>query len=40
VNPAEDPAVRAACVEFVLAGLHATDRISRTERHGRIEYET
>lgn len=39
VNPAEDEAVRASCVEFVLAGLHATDRISRAERHGRIEYE-
>lgn len=40
VNPAEDEAVRASCVEFVLAGLYASDRISRTERHGRIEYET
>ena len=40
VNPAEDEAVRASCVEFVLAGLYATDRISRAERHGRIEYET
>lgn len=40
VNPAEDIAVRASCVEFVLAGLWATDRISRSERHGRIEYET
>ncbi|MEO1535022.1 MAG: magnesium chelatase [Planctomycetota bacterium] len=40
VNPAEDIAVRASCVEFVLAGLWATDRISRAERHGRIEYET
>jgi magnesium chelatase subunit I len=39
VNPAEDEAVRASCVEFVLAGLYATDRISRAERHGRIEYE-
>ena len=39
VNPAEDDAVRASCVEFVLAGLYATDRISRAERHGRIEYE-
>ncbi len=40
VNPAEDVAVRASCVEFVLAGLWATDRISRSQRHGRIEYET
>ena len=39
VNPAEDPAVRAACVEFVLAGLYVTDRISRSQRHGRITYE-
>ncbi|MEZ6191624.1 MAG: hypothetical protein R3C45_10085 [Phycisphaerales bacterium] len=39
VNPAEDESVRASCVEFVLAGLYATDRISRAERHGRIEYE-
>ena len=39
VNPAEDPAVRAACVEFVLAGLYVTDRISRSQRHGHITYE-
>jgi magnesium chelatase subunit I len=39
VNPAESPAVRASCVEFVLAGLYATDRISRSERHGRVQYE-
>jgi len=39
VNPSEDTAVRASCVEFVLAGLWATDRISRAERHGRVEYE-
>ena len=39
VNPAESPAVRAACVEFVLAGLYVTDRISRSQRHGRITYE-
>lgn len=40
VNAAGDPAVRASCVEFVLAGLWATDRISRSERHGRIRYES
>jgi len=40
VNPSQDPAVRASCVEFVLAGLWATDRISRTERFGAVEYET
>jgi magnesium chelatase subunit I len=39
VNAAEVPAVRAACIEFVLAGLYATERISRSQRHGRIEYE-
>ena len=39
VNASNDPAVRASCVEFVLAGLYATDRISRSQRHGRIEYE-
>jgi magnesium chelatase subunit I len=39
VNAAEDEAVRASCVEFVLAGLYATDRISRSQAHGRIVYE-
>lgn len=40
VNPAESLAVRASCAEFVLAGLWATDRISRTERRGRTGYES
>jgi magnesium chelatase subunit I len=40
VNPSENEAVRAACVEFVLAGLYASDRISRSTKHGRIVYET
>lgn len=39
VNAAEDPAMRASCVEFVLAGLYAMDQISRSQRHGRITYE-
>lgn len=39
VNAAESPAVRASCVEFVLAGLYVTDQISRSQHHGRIEYE-
>ena len=39
VNAATDPAVRASCVEFVLAGLYATDRISRANQRGRITYE-
>ena len=40
VNADESPAVRASCIEFVLAGLWATDRISRAVRHGRVEFET
>ncbi|HEV3117800.1 MAG TPA: magnesium chelatase [Gemmataceae bacterium] len=39
VNPSENPAVRASCIEFVLAGLYASDRISRAQHHGRITYE-
>jgi len=39
VNAASEPAVRASCVEFVLAGLHATDKVSRSEKHGRIIYQ-
>lgn len=40
VNASKDAGVRASCVEFVLAGLWATERISRAERFGRVEYET
>jgi magnesium chelatase subunit I len=40
VNAGESEAVRASCVEFVLAGLYASDRISRSTKHGRISYET
>jgi len=39
VNPSENEAVRASCMEFVLAGLYAGDRISRSQKHGRITYE-
>jgi len=39
VNASADLAVRASCVEFVLAGLWATERISRSEKHGRVSYE-
>jgi magnesium chelatase subunit I len=39
VNPSDSEAVRASCVEFVLAGLYASDRISRSQHHGRITYE-
>ena len=38
VNASGDPAVRASCVEFVLAGLYAMDKISRSAKHGWIEY--
>ncbi|MCZ2343200.1 MAG: hypothetical protein LC104_15610 [Bacteroidales bacterium] len=40
VNVGESDAMRASCVEFVLAGLYASDRISRLSKHGRITYET
>ncbi len=40
INPAQDAAMRASCVEFVLAGLYAHEKISRSSRHGRISYET
>ena len=40
VNASEHESVRASCVEFVLAGLYATDRISRSQEYGRIVYET
>ncbi|MFM9118523.1 MAG: magnesium chelatase [Planctomycetota bacterium] len=40
LNAAHDPAVRASCVEFVLAGLYATDQISRGTQHGKIVYYT
>ncbi|MCH2179708.1 MAG: magnesium chelatase [Mariniblastus sp.] len=39
INAADDPAVRASCVEFVLAGMHATDHISRSQEHGHTSYE-
>ncbi|HEY1190204.1 MAG TPA: magnesium chelatase [Gemmata sp.] len=40
VNAGASDAVRASCAEFVLAGLYASDRISRATRHGRMTYET
>ena len=40
VNTGESEAMRASCVEFVLAGLYATDKISRSARHGVMTYET
>ncbi len=39
VNAASDPAVRASCVEFVLAGLYAQDKISRNQKNGKIAYD-
>jgi magnesium chelatase subunit I len=38
INASDDPAVRASCVEFVLAGLYALDRISRSQQHGQTSY--
>ena len=40
INPSDDPAMRASCVEFVLAGLHAHELISRSTRHGAVSYTT
>jgi magnesium chelatase subunit I len=40
VNAADDPALRASCVEFVLAGLYAKDMISRSQHHGLTTFET
>jgi len=40
VNASGNAAVRAACAEFVLAGLHAKRMVSRGQRHGRVEYDT
>jgi len=40
INPSDDPAMRASCVEFVLAGLHAHELISRSTRHGNVTYDT
>lgn len=39
VNASSSPAMRASCVEFVLAGLYAMERVSRIQRHGTITYE-
>ncbi len=39
VNATDDPAVRASCVEFVLAGLYSLDKISRASKHGKVSYD-
>ncbi|GIW93297.1 MAG: magnesium protoporphyrin chelatase [Pirellulaceae bacterium] len=38
VNASENEAVRASCIEFVLAGLYALERISRSQHFGKITY--
>jgi magnesium chelatase subunit I len=39
VNSSSEAGVRASCVEFVLAGLWASERVSRAVRHGRVEFQ-
>jgi len=39
VNASGDDAVRASCVEFVLAGMYSRDMISRSQTYGRCSYE-
>lgn len=39
VNAGESDAVRASCVEFVLAGLYSLEQISRAQSHGKLHYE-
>ncbi len=39
VNASDSPAIRASCIEFVLAGLYAMDKISRAAKHGKVHYE-
>ena len=38
VNASADDAMRASCVEFVLAGLHSLDQVSRAQAHGQVTY--
>ena len=39
VNASGEPTIRASCVEFILAGLYAMEKISRGQQHGRMVYE-
>lgn len=39
VNASENEAIRASCVEFVLAGLYSLEKISRASKHGKVQYE-
>ena len=40
VNSSSNEAVRASCVEFILAGLYSAEKISRIQDHGQSTYET
>jgi magnesium chelatase subunit I len=40
INASDNEAVRASCVEFILAGLYSMDQISRSQTHGHSSYET
>jgi magnesium chelatase subunit I len=39
VNASAESTIRASCVEFILAGLYAMEKISRAQQHGRMVYE-
>ena len=39
INASADAAVRASCVEFVLAGLYAMNKISRSQHKGQATFE-
>lgn len=39
LNASQEAAVRASCVEFMLAGMYALDMISRAEHRGGMTYE-
>lgn len=39
INASDNEAVRASCVEFILAGLYSMDVISRSQDHGHSAYE-
>ena len=39
INASADAAVRASCVEFILAGLYSMDKISRSQHNGQATFE-
>ena len=39
INASTDAAVRASCVEFILAGLYSMDKISRSHHNGQTSFE-